>query len=71
MESSFEDNVRIHHECDSGIETSAPWLTVLHHETTWVMNDDPQGLIFLSHPLTNNEFLFCPTPAFIEVREYT
>ena len=44
-------NIRIHHECEGGIEKSVPRITVRHHEACRVMtNDDHEGWIFLSHP---------------------
>ena len=51
--------IRIHHECEGGIETSVPRITDWHHETCRVMtNGDPEGHIFLSHPHKNNGFFF-------------
>ena len=48
-------NIRIHHECESGIEKSAPRITVWHHKAYRVMiNGDQERQIFLSHPHTNN-----------------
>ena len=59
--------IRIHHECESGIEKSVPRITEWHHELWRVMtNGDHEGRIFLSHPHTNNEFFFLlPTKYFI------
>ena len=54
--------VRIHHECEGGIEKSVPRVTVWHHEACRVMTKgDPEGRIFLSHPHTNNGFFFLLT----------
>ena len=50
-------NIRIKHECE--IEKSVPRIAVWHHEACRVMtNGDGEGLIILSHPHTNNGFLF-------------
>ena len=55
-------DIRIHHECEGGIEKSVPRITVCHHEVCRVMtNDDPEGRIFLSHPHTINLFFFLLT----------
>ena len=52
----------IYHECEGGIEKSAPMITDWHHEACQVMtNGDPKGQIFLSHPHTNNGFFFLLT----------
>ena len=47
-------NIRIHHECEGGIEKSVGRITDLHHEAC-------EGQIFLSHPKTNNGFFFMLT----------
>ena len=45
-------NIRIHHECESGIEKSVPRITDWHHEACRVMsNGDHEGWIFY-HILT-------------------
>ena len=55
-------NIRIHHECDGGIEKSGPTITDWHHEACQVMtNGDREGQIFLSHPHTDNGFFFLLT----------
>ena len=47
------DVIRIHHECEGGIEKSAPRITHWHHEACLVMtNVDYEGRIFLSQPHT-------------------
>ena len=54
---SFSGFIRIHLECEGGIEKSVPRITEWHHEGCRVMtNGDHEGRIFLSHPLTNNGF---------------
>ena len=54
--------IRIHHECEGWIEKSVPRITNWHHKACRVMtNGDPEGQIFLSHPHTNNGFLFLLT----------
>ena len=54
--------IKIHHECEGGIEKSVPRITVWHHEACRVMtNGDHEGRIFLSHPHTNNGFVFLLT----------
>ena len=44
-------NIRIHHECECGIEKSAPRITDRHHEACRVMtNGDHDGrILFLAH----------------------
>ena len=50
---------RIYHECKGGIEKYIPKITVWHCEACRVMpNSDLEGPIFLSHPHTNNGFIF-------------
>ena len=45
--------IRIHHECEGGIEKSVPRIIVWHQEACRVMtSDDPKGRIFISHPHT-------------------
>ena len=54
--------IRIHHECEGGIEKSVPRITIWHHEACRVMtNGDPEGRIFITHPHTNNGFFFLLT----------
>ena len=56
------NNIKIHHECESGIEKSVPRITVWHHEACRVMtNYDPEGQIFMSHPQKSTGFFFLPT----------
>ena len=44
-------SIRIHHECEGGIEKSVPTITDLHHKACPVMtNGDHEGRIFQSHP---------------------
>ena len=50
--------IRIYHECEAGIDNSIP-VNVWHCEACRVMtNIDLRGRIFLSHPHTNNGFVF-------------
>ena len=57
MKKSASGNIRIHHECEGGIEKSVPRIIDWHHEAF----GDHEGWIFLSHPYTNNEFFFLHT----------
>ena len=58
--------IRIYHECEGGIEKSVPRITNWHHEACRVMtNGDREGLIFLSHPHTNNGFFFLLTAKYL------
>ena len=55
----FCENIRIHHECQGGIEKSVPMIMDWHHEACRVMtNSDRERWIFVSHPHMNNEFFF-------------
>ena len=55
-----EDNIRIHHECEGGIEKFVPRITDWHHEACRVMTiGDREGVVFLSHPHTNNGLFSC------------
>ena len=59
--------MRIHHECEGGIEKSVPRITVWHQKACRVMtNSDREGWIFLSHPHTNYGLFSCSPliPAF-------
>ena len=54
--------IRIHHECEGGMEKSDPRITVWHHEACRVMtNSDHEERIFLSHLHTNNGLVFLLT----------
>ena len=65
---SWLSNIRIYHECEGGIEKSVPRVAVWHHEACRVMaNGDPEGLIFLFYPYTNNGFFFLLTTVFINL----
>ena len=56
------DNIRIHHECEGGIEKCVPRITNWHHEACRVITiGDREGRIFLSHPHTNNGAFFLLT----------
>ena len=51
--------LRIHNECECGIEKSVLRITVWHHEACRVMtNVDREGRIVLSHPHTNTGLFF-------------
>ena len=57
--------IRIHHECEGGIEKSVLRITFLHHEACRLMtNGDSKKWIFLFHPHTNNGFFFVLTTVF-------
>ena len=59
-------SIRIHHECEGGIEKSVLRITDWHQEACQVMtNSDSEGLIFLSHPHTNNGFFFLLTTKYL------
>ena len=52
-------NIRIHLECEDGIEKSVSRITDWHHEACRVMpNGDREERIFLSHPHTNHGLFF-------------
>ena len=54
--------IRIHNECEGGIEKSVLRITVWHHKACRVMtNGDHDGQIFQYHPLTNSGFFFLLT----------
>ena len=56
------DIIRIHYKCQGGIEKNVPRITDGHHEACRVMTSgDHEGRIFLSHPHTNNGFVFLLT----------
>ena len=62
MVSEGQKFISIYHECEGGIEKSVPRITYWHHEACGVMtNGDDEGRIFLSHPYTNNVFIFLLT----------
>ena len=53
------DIVRIYHECEVGREKSVLRITVWHHEVCRVMiNNAPEGQIFVSHEHTNSGLFF-------------
>ena len=50
-------SIRIHHECEDGIEKCVPRITDWHREACRVMtNGDHEVRIFLFHPHTNIGF---------------
>ena len=54
--------IRIHHECEGGIEKSIPRIINWYYKACRVMTKgDRKGQIFLSHPHANNGFLFLLT----------
>ena len=59
-------NIRIHHECEGGIEKSVPRIRNWHQEPCRVItNGDQTGQIFLSHPHTNNKLFFLLTTKYL------
>ena len=51
--------MRIHHECEGGIEKIVTRITDWHHEACRVMTSGVhEGRIFLSHSHTNNGLFF-------------
>ena len=55
-------NIRIYHECESGIEKPVPRITVWHHKACLKMSTgDREGRIFQSHPNTYNGFFLLLT----------
>ena len=58
----IKEKIRIHHECEGGIEKSVLSITDWHHKPCQVMtNGDREGQIFLS-PLTHiMDSYSCPT----------
>ena len=53
-QSSLLENIRIHHECEGGIDKSVPRITIWHHYACQVMpNGDPEGQTVI----TNDRFL--------------
>ena len=64
-------NIRIHQECEGGIENSVPRITDWHHVTCRVMaNGYREGQIFLSNPNSpfNTTFYAPQVPEYAEVR---
>ena len=58
--------------CEGGIDKSDPRITDWHQYACRVMADgDHEGRIFLSHPHTNNGFIFLLTTHFILERHET
>ena len=58
-----ENNIRIYHDCEGGIEKSFPRITDWHHEACRVKTvGGREGRIFLSHPHTNIRFVFFCSP---------
>ena len=56
------ENIKIHYECEGGIEKFVSTITDCHHEACRVMtNGDREGRIFLSHPNTKNGLFFLLT----------
>ena len=55
----YSYTIRIHNECEGGIEKSVSRITDWHHEACEAMTiGDCEGQIFLSHPHKNNVFFF-------------
>ena len=58
--------IRIHFECDGGIEKSVPRITDWHHEACRVMTySDREGRIFPTLPHSNSGFFFLHTIKYI------
>ena len=58
--------IRIHHECEYGIETSILRITDWYHEACLVMTKgDHEGWIFQSHPHTNDGLFFLFTTKYL------
>ena len=54
--------IRIHHECEVGMEKYVPRITDWYHKACRVMtNGDDEGRIFLFHPHTSNGLFFLLT----------
>ena len=63
---ALNDPIRIHHECEGGIEKSVLRTTDWHHDACPVMtNGDHDGRIFLSHPHSNKGFFFLLTTKYL------
>ena len=61
------DNIRLHHECEGGIEKSIHKINNWHHEACWVITRvDPKGRIFPSHPSSHKLCLPLNTSFYIE-----
>ena len=74
---TWQNIIRIYHECEGKIEKFVLRIAVWHHEACQVMtNGDPEGQIFLSYPHMNIGFFFSLTTVFLfenklpEVPEY-
>ena len=58
----FFNQIRIYHECESGIEKCVSRITDSHLKACRVMsNGDNEGRILLSHPQTNSGLFFLLT----------
>ena len=59
-------HIRIHHDCEGGIEKCVSRITDWQHEACRVMkNSNCEVWIFLSHPYTNNVFFLMLTTFYI------
>ena len=66
LKDQIAETLRIHHECQGGIEKSIWRIIDWHHEAWRVMtNGDREGQIFLSHPQTNIGFFFLLTTIYL------
>ena len=62
---AFMLHIRIYHECEGKEKKSVPRIAVWDHEACRVMTSgDPEGLIFLYYPHTNNRLFFLLTTVF-------
>ena len=62
MDLHIFETIRIHHECEDGIEKSIPRITDRHNEACRVVtNGNHKGRFFLSHPHTNDGLFFLLT----------
>ena len=61
----MENDKRFYHECESGIEESAPRISVWHHKAWRVItNGDLEERIFVLALYTNDGFFFLLTVQF-------
>ena len=59
-------NIRVHHECEGGIEKIILWITDWHYKACRVLtNGDREGRIFLSHPHANYGLFFLLTTKYL------
>ena len=61
--SKVQEYIRIHHECEGGIEKSIPRITNWHSLVMTI--GDHKGQMFLSHPHTNNRLFVLHTTKYL------